>query len=244
MSRTDADPPRAEPMSEQRPDAAAAARALWASRLHGVLSTQATAHPGYPFGSLVPYCLDRSGHALLLLSHLAQHRQNLDADPRCALTVAAGDDDAADVQQRPRLTVLAAARPDPDPSHLERYCRYYPDARLYAEQLNFALYRLEPVRAHFNGGFATARWLGRERLLHRQPLTPAAETALLARLNDIQAGRLTAILADRSPGADPVEAVGIDPDGLDLRQARRLVRLSAAALRDWPDLAALLPTPV
>jgi hypothetical protein len=150
---------------------------------------------------------------------------------------------ADDVQQRPRLTVLAEARPDPDHRHLERYCRYYPDGRLYAEQLNFALYRLEPVRAHFNGGFATARWLGRERLLHRQPLTPAAEAALLERLNGIQAGRLAAMLAERSPGTAPAEAVGIDPDGLDLRQGRRLVRLPAAALQDWPDLTTLPPTP-
>lgn len=54
----------------------------------GVLSTHSQAHPGYPFGSVVPYCLDNVGFPLLLLSHLAQHTRNLMAEPRCALTLA------------------------------------------------------------------------------------------------------------------------------------------------------------
>lgn len=66
----------------------ARAQSLWAGRFQGVLSTHSQAHPGYPFGSVVPYCLDNVGFPLLLLSHLAQHTRNLMAEPRCALTLA------------------------------------------------------------------------------------------------------------------------------------------------------------
>lgn len=33
-------------------------RQLWAGRFQGVLSTHSLAEQGYPFGSVVPYCLD------------------------------------------------------------------------------------------------------------------------------------------------------------------------------------------
>ena len=226
------DKARAAAGGDPAADAADGARALWAGRLHGVLSTQSQAHPGYPFGSVVPYCLDHAGHALLLLSHLAQHRRNLDADPRCALTVCAGDDTADDVQQRPRLTVIAEAKPDQDPDHLARYCRYYPGGRIYAEQLNFALYRLEPLRAHYNGGFATARWLGRDRLLHARRLDAGTESTRLARLN-------AAAETSRNSAA-AFEVVGIDDHGLDLRRDGHLVRLPAATVPGWPDPDAIL----
>ncbi len=62
-------------------------RQLWAGRFQGVISTHSRSEPGYPFGSTVPYCLDRAGRPLFLFSHLAQHAKNLEADPRCAFTL-------------------------------------------------------------------------------------------------------------------------------------------------------------
>ena len=35
------------------------------------------AMPGFPFGSVVPYCLDEQGRPLILISRIAQHTHNL-----------------------------------------------------------------------------------------------------------------------------------------------------------------------
>lgn len=55
--------------------------------------------PGYPFGTLVDYCVDGSGMPVFCLSPLAIHARNLIEDPRCSLVV-----------QMPGWTGLADAR--------------------------------------------------------------------------------------------------------------------------------------
>ena len=209
MSQPDADP-RFE-----------AARQLWAGRFQAVLSTQSLAEPGYPFGSVVPYCLDRQGQALLLLSHLAQHTKNLDADPRCGMCVY--QPPQGDVQQVLRLSCPADAQAlsHDDADGLARWLRYYPASRDYVEQLNFRLYRLSPRRFHFNGGFATARWLGADRILRPSTLTAAEETRLLNSL-----AKLPRLLQGRDPTPRlPLRLVGLDPWGLDLARGEGLLRV-------------------
>ncbi len=153
------------------------ARQLWAGRFQAVLTTHSLAEPGYPSASLVPYCLDREGQALLLLSHLAQHTKNLLADPRCGLCVAQSTE--GDVQQSLRLSCPADAEPvEPaDADSHARWFRYFPASRAYSRKRNFRLYRVRPKRFHFNGGFATARWLGTERILRPSPLAGAQRPA-------------------------------------------------------------------
>ena len=53
----------------------------------GILSTHSVEYPGYPFGSVVPFCLDESGQPLILISALAQHTRNIIANPKVALTL-------------------------------------------------------------------------------------------------------------------------------------------------------------
>src|SRR5579862_7234822 len=59
------------------------------------LSTLSRKQPGFPFGSVMPYALDSDGRPIFLISTMAMHTQNLQADPRASLLVtqpdAAGD---------------------------------------------------------------------------------------------------------------------------------------------------------
>src|SRR5271165_892712 len=59
------------------------------------LSTVSRKHPGFPFGSLMPFALDPAGRPIFLISNMAMHTQNLKTDPRCNLfvgqAIAAGD---------------------------------------------------------------------------------------------------------------------------------------------------------
>src|ERR1035438_4272179 len=49
------------------------------------LSTLSRKRPGYPFGSLMPYAIDERGRPIFLISNMAMHTQNLQADPRASL---------------------------------------------------------------------------------------------------------------------------------------------------------------
>jgi putative heme iron utilization protein len=134
------------------------ARNLWFNSDRCFLSTHSIKYPGYPFGSVAPFCLDAYGHPLLLLSHLAQHSQNISANPHASLTcLEAG---SGDIQQLARLTCIGKigvvdATPQEQADH---YFEQFPDSRDYFEQLNFRFYKLTPERFYFIGGFGAARW--------------------------------------------------------------------------------------
>src|ERR1700689_5668794 len=50
----------------------------------GSLSPLSRKQPGFPFGSVMPYGLDEHGRPIFLISTMAMHTQNLQADPRVA----------------------------------------------------------------------------------------------------------------------------------------------------------------
>ncbi len=148
---------------------AAAARALLRARSSGVLCTQSARRPGFPSASLVPYALSGAGEPLLLLSLIAQHSRNLEADPRACLFVYDAEAAASDPRTAPRLAVYgevariaAAAETDA----VARYLSRHPSARgLLA--MDFRLHRLAVEEAQWVGGFAAAGWLGAAEL--REP---------------------------------------------------------------------------
>jgi heme oxygenase (biliverdin-IX-beta and delta-forming) len=78
-------PPPPEPSYAER------ARTLVHLARSGMLSTLSRRHPGHPFGSVMPYAPDPRGAALLLISTMAMHTQNLLTDPRASLLVAQPD---------------------------------------------------------------------------------------------------------------------------------------------------------
>ena len=206
---------------------AAAARQVLASSFHGVLSTQSLEVVGYPFGSVVPYALDQAGMPLLLLSPLSQHTQNLEADSRCGLTLVAEGE--GDVQQRGRLSALGNVTPsgaDAD-ADAERYFRAFPHTQPYFEQLGFRFYRFTPLRFHWNGGFATARWFGTDRILRANPLSLEAQRRIIAHMNQDHTDALRTYLRtiDGTEGEQAIAMIGIDAEGIDVRVADHLRRI-------------------
>lgn len=225
---------QADPTSS--PDPGRQARDLLAGRFEAVLSTLASDPPGQPFGSVVPYCLDAAGRPLLLLSHLAQHTGHLQSQPRCSLTLLAPGE--GDVQQRSRLTCLGDAR-QVSADDGARYLRYFPQGRMYLEQLNFRFYRVEPARFHFNAGFATARWLGTDRVLRPNPFSDTEESAILEHMNADHQDALRRYLQQAgvaAAAATDVRMTGIDAEGLDLRADESLYRVALpVAVSDPPS---------
>jgi putative heme iron utilization protein len=202
-----------------------AARQVLAGAFHGVLATHSLDLPGYPFGSVVPYVLDGEGLPLLLLSRLSQHTKNLDADRRCGLTVVEAGE--GDVQQRGRLSAVGDVSPGGADADAERYFRYFPQTRMYFEQLDFHFHRFTPRRFHWNGGFATARWFGADRIVRANPFAGEVEARILAHMNRDHADALRTYLTSTGidPGDADVEMLGIDAEGIDLRAGERLHRV-------------------
>lgn len=201
------------------------ARRLYAGTFHGVLSTQSLELPGYPFGSLVPYVLDREGLPLLLLSHLSQHTRNLDADPHCALTLI--ETAEGDVQQHARLCAVGDVLPVHEPVDAARYFAYFPQTREYHEALGFRFYRMQPLRFHWNGGFATARWFGGDRIVRRNPFDADTEARIIGHMNADHGDALVAYLTAGRPlvPGETVMMVGIDSEGIDLQHAGKVCRV-------------------
>jgi heme iron utilization protein len=142
----------------ERGGGAAAVKELLRRERVGVLCTLSLRHPGWPFGTLAPYALSRSGAPLLLLSAVAQHTRNLDADARASLLVAEAAAIARDPRTAPRATLVGrAARvaADEEADARARYLARHPESRGLLS-LDFALYVIAVDEAHYVGGFAAA----------------------------------------------------------------------------------------
>ena len=120
-------PPVPEPTFAER------ARTLVYLGRTGSLSTLSRKQPGFPFGSVMPYALDNVGRPIFLISTMAMHTQNLQADARASLLVTQDDSDG-DPLGASRVTLVGNALP--------------------------ILARGKPGRGRSRGGGARGRWAG------------------------------------------------------------------------------------
>jgi putative heme iron utilization protein len=201
-----------------------AARELLLRESFGVMSTISIDVPGYPFGSVTPYCVDRECQPIVYISTIAQHTKNILADPRVSLTIIEANSDSDDVQSRGRLTIMAdAKRADRvDTDIRDRYMRYFPSAVPFDQTHDFMFFRLELVRARFIGGFGQIFWLTREELCLNNPFSPQDESRIIRHMNDDHSEALQQYAAaDHAIVPGSVRMAGIDAEGFDLLQAGR-----------------------
>ena len=208
------------------------ARELLLKEYRGVLSTHSKAMPGFPFGSVVPYCLGVQGWPLILISRIAQHTHNLRQDAKCSLFV--GERGAEDVQAVGRLTLLAEARQLCDQDAIEaaaaRYYRYFPESQDYHRAHDFDFWVLEPVRWRYIGGFGAIHWLDQVALANPfAALAGGGEQGMLEHMNADHASAIAHYVALAGlPSHVPAELVGIDSEGFHLRIGQGLYWLAFA----------------
>ena len=105
------------------------ARKLLLGEYHGILSTHSQDVPGYPFGSVMPYCLDADGQPIILISRIAQHTKNVEADPRVSLIISQSGVD--DVHTGGRLTWLGdVEKLEADQDLQDRYYSFFPSSAI------------------------------------------------------------------------------------------------------------------
>jgi hypothetical protein len=198
--------------------AAKHARELLLKEYRGVLSTHSKSMPGFPFGSVVPYCLDEQGRPLILISRIAQHTHNLQKDPKCSLLV--GERDAQDVQAVGRVTVLAEAEKVQDAAAIEaaaqRYYRFFPESQSYHSAHDFDFWVLAPVRYRFIGGFGAIHWLDDVALAN--PFAGKTEASMVDHMNEDHAKAIAHyVQLTGLSQAEPAVMVGVDSEGMHLR---------------------------
>lgn len=205
----------------------AEARRFARAQHQGVLSTLSRRFEGYPFGSVAPFVLDPAGRPLILISEIAEHTRNIDADARVSLIVQPFSDD---MQATGRVTVLGRAERLVDKTAAgARYLRYFPQAEGYFAMHDFHVYRIEPMKVRWIGGFGHIHWVEPEAWLCDAAALEAAEADILAHMNADHADALRAYALHAGAAAESVEMIGIDPDGFDLRANGRVVRIAFEA---------------
>ncbi|MGA3049372.1 MAG: DUF2470 domain-containing protein [Terracidiphilus sp.] len=125
------------------------------------LSTLSRRHPGFPFGSLMPFALDSAGRPIFLISNMAMHTQNLREDPRCSLFVAQAGADG-DPLGSARATLVGHSAPVPEQdltSVRKRYLERHEHSRYWVDFSDFSFFRLQPVDLYYVGGFGVMGWV-------------------------------------------------------------------------------------
>jgi putative heme iron utilization protein len=149
----------------------------------GSLSTLSRKQPGFPFGSVMPYGLDESGRPIFLISTMAMHTQNLQADPRASLLVTQASstqpDAAGDPLGASRVTVMGNVMtiPKPEVSEARRlYLERYANSKYWVDFEDFSFYRMDVLDVYYVGGFGVMGWVQAPDYDQAQP-DPLADAA-------------------------------------------------------------------
>jgi heme iron utilization protein len=208
-------PQLAEPSHAER------IRTLISLALVGTLSTISRKHPGFPFGSLMPFALDSAGQPLFLISNMAMHTQNLKGEPRCSLFVGQANADG-DPLGAARATVIGLAEPvsaSDLASVREIYLARQENSRYWVGFSDFSFFRLQPIDLYYVGGFGVMGWVDARDYKDAVP-DPLAGAApgILAHMNADHADSMI-LLARFHAGVEATEATmtSVDRLGFTLR---------------------------
>lgn len=201
-------------------------RSLLRRSRQGALATL-MADGGDPYCSLVATATDTDGSPLLLISRLAVHTKNILADPRVSLML---DERApGDPLEGARIMVVGEARQSDDAAVRQRYLAAQPGAEGFADFPDFAFFRIEVKGAHLVAGFGRIVDLKPEQFLTSlagADALVAAEPDIVAHMNEDHREAME-LYATRLLGAEAGNwlCTGCDPEGLDLQDDRRTLRL-------------------
>ncbi len=187
------------------------------------LATHSKKLGGYPFGSVTPYILDHGGRPVILISDLAEHTKNIDANEKVSLLVA---ENGADVQAGARLTLVGdCTRMADQETPRSRYLRYFPNAANYFATHDFFFYRIEPKILRYIGGFGKIHWLDAKDYTPPQNHLEVQECAILTHMNnDHRHNLIDYSLYKYAKHVSAIEMIGIDCDGFDVMANDEILR--------------------
>ena len=172
------------------------------------LATHSVAAPGFPFATSVAIAPMRDHRPWMLISRLAEHRINLEADPRASLHLI--DPQAQEPMSAARTTLVGSAvRVEPSAQERARFLRYQPTMEPLLGLGDFAFFALDWTSSRAIGGFGRMGWVEAD----------AAPAAMTAEQED-------ALQAELAPLLDAqTQWLGCDAQGVDLLTANGRARL-------------------
>src|SRR5664280_1104699 len=184
------------------------ARTLMQSGRIGSLSTLSRKQPGFPFGSLMPFAPDAQGRPIFLISTMAMHTQNLQADSRASLFVTEPDA-SGDPLGASRVTLIGSVVRIPEPELATArtvYLARYPDSKYWVDFDDFFFYRMDVLDVYYVGGFGVMGWVAALDFSQAQP-DPLAEhrNDIMQHMNADHKDALI-LLAKRFAGIEAMEA--------------------------------------
>ena len=144
----------------------------------GSLSTLSRKQPGFPFGSVMPYALDAGGRPIFLISTMAMHTQNLQADPRASLLVTQPDA-SGDPLGASRATLVGDVPKIPEGETAEArktYLERYANSKYWVDFEDFSFYRMNVLDVYYVGGFGVMGWVQASDYVQARP-DPLADSA-------------------------------------------------------------------
>jgi putative heme iron utilization protein len=182
----------------------------------GSLSTHSRKQPGFPFGSVMPYGLDADGRPTFLISTMAMHTQNLQADPRASLLVTQPDA-GGDPLGASRVTLVGNVSPVPGPevaATRETYLARHANSKYWVDFEDFSFYRMDVVDVYYVGGFGVMGWVSAAEYRAALP-DPLADSAagIIDHMN-ADHGDALILLAQEFAGIESTEAAMTSVDRL------------------------------
>jgi putative heme iron utilization protein len=182
----------------------------------GSLSTLSRKQQGFPFGSVMPYGLDERGRPIFLISTMAMHTQNLQADSRASLLVTQLDS-SGDPLGASRVTLVGnvCAVPQTDlPEARKLYLSRHANSKHWVDFEDFSFYRMEVVDVYYVGGFGVMGWVSASeyRLARPDPLADSM-TEIIEHMNAEHHDAIV-LLARTFAGIDAQEAAMTSIDRL------------------------------
>lgn len=214
------------PPGAPAPSHAERARTLVAGRRMGALGTvertverRVEREPtGHPYVSLVAFAMD-GADPIFLISRLAEHTKNLEADPRASLLVA--EDFASDALANGRVTLLGQCRRlDDDATARDAFLAAHPTAERYVGFADFSFFRLHVERLRYVGGFGRMSWPDADAFCAAEPDPIAPHAAgILEHMNEDHADALLAYAHafTKATGATSATMTDIDRYGFEMR---------------------------
>ncbi len=152
----------------------------------------------YPLGSVVPFCLNKMGQPILLISDLAQHTKNIHANSKASLMI--HDTSVNNIQTGWRLTLVGNVKPiDPQEyeATAELYSRFYPDSNEYHTVHDFAFYAFIVEKYRFINGFGMIHWVNKSEVITPSPFSAEATKGIINHMDNDHLDTIINLLKSR-----------------------------------------------
>lgn len=205
------------------------ARALFQEEKYAILSTNSVRMPAFPLGSLTAYCLDKTGNPVVLINSVGQEAENIVESRQVSLAVT--EKRTQNLNDYLGVTCLAeATRPAQEELEelAESYYHYFPEFTGYHETSEFNFYVLELREIRIQRGFQPIFWIRPDDFFIENPFSKSVAQRIMNHMNEDHQDALKTMLAERKDhyaNGKPVEMIGINSEGFDVRVDSEFFRI-------------------